>query len=248
MTTTKDDLKTTNQLNKFEEKKVVFSVSHLIEIFPSPLPKFNEHEKEICSEVDLFRMSGHTTLGCQELFLNNSYVVMGESEGKLYKFSLRDFIEWQLKRMNTLTIYHLIGKTEASVENILDSDVEYKKDPDYYPEDWLNVYQSEKYLDKGLSYIERLKKEVASAFYKVLIDAILNDACGLLNIDWYETELEGNIDQIRKAYAHWKVPLMVVSTGTFSPYIEKNHSDNLLMEDYNLQRMYIRNYDEGDKL
>ena len=111
-----------------------------------------------------------------------------------------------------------------------------------------NARKNEKYLDKGLSYIERLKKEVASAFYKVLIDAILNDACGLLNNDWYETELEGNIDQIRKAYAHWKVPLMVVSTGTFSPYIEKNHSDNLMMEDYNLQRMYIRNYDEGDKL
>ena len=248
MTTTKDDLKTTNQLNKFEEKKVVFSVSHLIEIFPSPLPKFNEHEIEICSEVDLFRMSGHTTLGCQELFLNNSDVVMGESEGKLYKFSLRDFIEWQLKRMNTLTIYHLIGKTEASVENILDSDVEYKKDPDYYPEDWLNVYQSEKYLDKGLLYIERLKKEVTDAFYKVLIDAILHDTYGLLNTDWYESELEGNIDQIRKAYAHWKVPMMVVSTGKFSPYIEKSLTFNLLMEDYDLQRMYIRNYDEGDKL
>ena len=81
-----------------------------------------------------------------------------------------------------------------------------------------------------------------------MIDAILKDPYGLLNTDWYESELEGNIDQIRKAYAHWKVPLMVVSTGTFSPYIEKNHSDNLLMEDYNLQRMYIRNYDEGDKI
>lgn len=247
MKTTKVDLKTTKQLKKFEKKGVVFSVSHLIEIFPTPLPKFfDEYEKEICSEVDLFRMSHQA--GFNELFLNNSDVVMGESDGKLCKFSLRDFIEWQLKRMNTLTIYHLIGKTEAHVDNILDWDVEYKKDSDYNPEDWLNVYQSEKYLDKGLSYIERLKKEVASAFYKVLIDAILNDACGLLNIDWYETELEENIDQIRKAYAHWKVPLMVVSTGKFSPYIEKSLPDKLLMDDYNLQRMYIRNYDEGDKL
>jgi hypothetical protein len=238
--------KTTKQLKKFEGKGVVFSVSHLIEIFPSPLPKFNEHEIEICSEVDLFRMSRQE--GFNELFLNNSDVVMGESEGELYEFSLRDFIEWQLERMNTLTIYHLIGKTEAPVDNILDRDVEYKKDSDHNPEDWLNVYQSEKYLDKGLSYIERLKKEVPDAFYKVLIDAILDDAYGLLNIDWYETELEGNIDQIRKAYAHWKVPLMVVSTGKFSPYIEKNLTANLLMDDYNLQRMYIRNYDEGDKL
>lgn len=242
--------KTTKQLKKFEEKGVVFSVSHLIEIFPSPLPKFfgelDEYKEEICSEVDLFRTSRQE--GFNELFLNNSDVVMGESEGKLYEFSLRDFIEWQLERMNILTIYHLIGKTEARVENILDRDVEYKKDSGYNPEDWLNVYQSEKYLDKGLSYIERLKKEVPDAFFKVLIDAILDDAYGLLNIDWYETELEGNIDQIRKAYSHWKVPLMVVSTGKFSPYIEKSLTANLLMDDYNLQRMYIRNYDEGDKL
>ncbi len=41
---------------------------------------------------------------------------------------------------------------------------------------------------------------------------------------------------------------MVVSTGKFSPYIEKSLTANLVMDDYNLQRMYIRNYDEGDKL
>ena len=40
---------------------------------------------------------------------------------------------------------------------------------------------------------------------------------------------------------------MVVSTGKFLPYIDAGYNHNLMMDDYNLKRMYIRNYDEGDK-
>ena len=149
--------------------------------------------------------------------------------------------------MQAITIYHLINKTNASVDNILDFDTEYNKDEDYCPDIWLNVYESEQYLEKGLAYIERLKLEVPDKFYKALINSILDENYGLLNSNWYESEIDENLDEIRKAYSHWDVPLMVVSTGKFLPYIDAGYNHNLMMDDYNLKRMYIRNYDEGDK-
>ena len=149
--------------------------------------------------------------------------------------------------MQPITIYYLINKTDAPVQNILDSEVEYEKDEEYNPEGWLNAYEAEEHLEKGLAYIERLKLEVPKEFYKALINAILDENFGLLNPHWYESEIDENLDEIREAYSHWDVPLMVVSTGKFLPYIEAGYTHNLMMDDYNLKRMYIRNYDEGDK-
>jgi len=232
------------KIKSLEKKGIGFGVTHLIEIFPSPLPSSTE-DQEITCEADLFRTS--SSEGFDELYLNDSNIVRGESEGNEYKFSLTDFVQWQLERMNALTIYHLINKINASVDNILDFEVEYKKDPDYYPEAWLNVYESEQYLEKGLAYIERLKQEAPEEFYKVLINSILDEDYGLLNSSWYESEIDENLDEIRNAYSHWDVPLMVVSTGKFLPYIEAKHTYSLMMDDYNLKRMYVRNYDEGDK-
>jgi hypothetical protein len=232
------------KIKSLEKKGIRFGVSHLIEIFPSPLPSSTE-DQEITCEADLFRASGSE--GFDELYLNDSDIVMGESEGKEYQFSLNDFVQWQLERINAITIYHLINKTSAAVIDILDGDIEYEKDPDYYPEGWLSVYQSEEYLDKGLAYIERLKQEVPDEFYKALVNAILDEDFGLLNANYYESEIDENIDEVRNAYSHWDVPLMVVSIGKFMPYIEKGLTHGLMMDDYRLQRMYVRNYDEGDK-
>jgi hypothetical protein len=47
-------------------------------------------------------------------------------------------------------------------------------------------------------------------------------------------------------YGQWEVPLMIVSKGKFSPYTEADYDSGLMMDDYKLQRMYVRNYDEGD--
>lgn len=232
------------KINSLEKKGIRFGVSHLIEIFSSPLPSSTE-DQEITCESDLFRSS--SIEGFDELYLNDSDIVMGESEGKEYQFTLNDFVQWQLERMNALTIYHIINKTSAPVTDILNGDTEYEKDPDYYPEAWLNVCESEQYLEKGLAYIERLKQEAPDEFYKVLINSILDEDYGLLNPNWYESEIDENLDEIREAYSHWDVPLMVVSTGKFLPYIDAGYSHNLMMEDYKLKRMYIRNHDEGDK-
>ena len=232
------------KIKSLEKKGIVFGVSHLIEIFPSPLPDSFD-ENPISSAYDLFRMS--TSEGFNEFYLNDSDVVHGECQGEEYQFSLPDFIQWQLERMQPITIYYLINKTDAPVQNILDSEAEYEKDEEYNPEGWLNAYEAEEYLEKGLAYIERLKLEAPKEFYKALINAILDENLGLLNPHWYESEIDENLDEIREAYSHWNVPLMVVSTGKFLPYIEAGYTHNLMMDDYNLKRMYIRNYDEGDK-
>ena len=204
------------KIKSLEKKGISFGISHLIEIFPSPLPDSNE-DQEITCESDLFRASSN--YGFDELYLNDSDIVRGESEGKDHQFTLNDFVQWQLERMQAITIYHLINKTNASVDNILDFDTEYNKDEDYCPDIWLNVYESEQYLEKGLAYIERLKLEAPDKFYKALINSILDENYGLLNPNWYESEIDENLDEIRKAYSHWDVPLMVVSTGKFLPYI-----------------------------
>ena len=232
------------KIKSLEKNGVQFVASHLIEIFPAPLPDSFD-ENPVRTETDLFRMSIFE--GFNELYLNDSDIVYGECQGKGYQFALTDFVRWQLERMEPLTIFYLINKTDASVDNILDFDAEYEKDEDYYPEGWLNAYESKEYLVKGLAYIQRLKKEVPDEFYKTLTDAILNEDYGLLNENWYESELDDNLDEIRKAYSHWDVPLMVVSKGKFLPYIEVENTHNLMMDDYRLNRMYIRNYDEGDK-
>ena len=232
------------KIKSLEKNGVQFVASHLIEIFPAPLPESFD-ENPVSSEADLFRMS--ISEGFNELYLNDSDIVYGECQGKEYQFALTDFVRWQLERMEPLTIFYLINKTDASVDNILDFDTEYEKNEDYYPEGWLNAYESKEYLDKGLAYIQRLRKEVPDEFYKTLTDAILNEDYGLLNENWYESELDDNLDEIRKAYSHWAVPLMVVSKGKFLPYIEVGYTHNLMMDDYKLKRMYIRNYDEGDK-
>lgn len=233
------------KIKSLEKRGVRFFASHLIEIFPSPLPESFDGEP-ISSADDLFRLS--TSEGFDELYLNDSDIVIGESDGKEIQVTLDEFLLWQLERMNTLTIYHLISKTSALVTDILDGDAEYEKDENYNPEGWLNVYESEEYLENGLAYIERLRKEVPDEFYKILINAILDEDYGLLNANWYESEIDDdNLDENRNAYAHWDVPLMVVSTGKFLPYIEAGHTHNLIMEDYNLKRMYIRNYDEGER-
>ena len=126
------------KIKSLEKKGIVFGASHLIEIFPSPLPDSNE-DQEITCESDLFRASSN--YGFDELYLNDSDIIRGESEGKDHQFTLNDFVQWQLERMQAITIYHLINKTNASVDNILDFDTEYNKDEDYCPDIWLNVYE-----------------------------------------------------------------------------------------------------------
>lgn len=236
-------MKKSANLNLLAKTGIQFSgIDFLVEIFPAPIP-VNIDDTGIESEGDLFRMSSHE--GYDELFVPSAENLQGESEGKKHQFSRTDFLRWQLIRFSEKTIYQLINKTDCDVTQLLDGDEEYEKDPDYSPETWLNPYEDEAgNYEKGLNYIARLRKEVQEEFYTTLIESILDPDCGVL--EHLETEISENLDEVREMYGQWEVPLMIVSKGKFSPYTEADYDSGLMMDDYKLQRMYVRNYDEGD--
>ncbi len=234
-------------IGSFKGKSIQFIATHLVEFFSAPLPDELEGGGKISSEADLFR-SG-CQLGFGELFLTDDKDVVGVCEGQKYRFSIEDFLRWQLELLDEDTLWQVIGKTDAPVSEILDRNVEIEKNPDYYPDDWLNFYYRNEYPGKGLALVKRMRQEAPDKFYGTLIESILDENVGLLNTDWYETEIDGNLDEVRASYAEWDVPLMIVSTGKFLPYSsEENRFSSLCMDEYNVKHMHVRNYDEGDML
>ena len=185
-------------------------------------------------------MSNHE--GYEELYIPSGKTVSADSNGKTYEFDRNDFMIWQLSQMAAKTIYQLISKTSANVTEIFDADEEYEKDSDYYPDGWLNTYETEEWnYEKGIDLIERFKEESPKRFYKAMTEAILDSDFGILA--HLETEIDGNLEEVRSLYSHWDTPLMIVSKGEFYPYIE---GSNLMMDDYKLVCMYVRNQDEGE--
>lgn len=229
-------------IREFHGKDIMFFATHLIEFFSVPLPS-NLDETKLLTSQDLFRISNH--VGYHEIYLANSPTIEGKSEANVYTFSMQDFLRWQLERVNEDTLWQLISKTGAAVTEILELDIELDKDPDYDPVSWLSPYMEDEYSGKALTYIARLRRERPEAFYAVLTESILDPQFGVLNAIHYETEISENLSEVREKYANWDVPLMVVSVGKFWPYIEKDHEFNLLMDDYRLDKMFVRNYDEG---
>ena len=229
-----------NNIDTFVKSCLQFhAMDYVAEIFPAPIPE-EINDIQIESEADLFRMSNHE--GYEELYIPSSKTVSADSNGKTYEFDRNDFLAWQLSRMSAKTLYQLISKTSADVTEIFDADEEYEKDPDYYPEGWLNPYETEEgNYEKGIELIERFKKESPKKFYKAMTEAILDSDFGILA--YLETEIDGNLEEVRDLYSHWDVPLMIISKGKFHPYIEDS---NLMMDDYKLDRMYVRNQDEGE--
>ena len=236
-------MKKSANLNLLAEAGIEFSgIDFVVEIFPAPIPESFE-DTDIDNESDLFRMSAH--VGYDELFIPSAENLQGESEGKKHQFKNTEFLRWQLMRFSENTIFQLINKTDCDVTQLLDGDAEYEKDPDYSPETWLNQYEDEPgNYEKGLKYIARLRQEVPEVFYSKLIESILDPNFGVL--EHLETEISENLDEVRQMYAHWAVPLMIVSIGKFFPYTEADYDSRLMMDDYRLKRMYVRNYDEGD--
>ena len=236
-------MKKSPNLNLLAKAGIEFSgIDFVVEIFPAPIPESFE-DTDIDNESDLFRMSAH--VGYDELFIPSAENLQGESEGKKHQFKSTEFLRWQLMRFSENTIFQLINKTDCDVTQLLDGDAEYEKDPDYSPETWLNQYEDEPgNYEKGLKYIARLRQEVPEVFYSKLIESILDPNFGVL--EHLETEISENLDEVRQMYAHWTVPLMIVSIGKFFPYTEADYDSGLMMEDYRLKRMYVRNYDEGD--
>jgi len=234
------------KIKDHEINGIMFSADYMVEIFNAPLMSDDSNGVVFNTAWDLFRMSAHE--GFDELFLTNADLVSGESNEKHLQFSRDDFLRWQLERFSAESLYHLAAKTDVDIASSDDDDFEekYEKDPDYDPEAWLNENNSDpENKQKGLNLIEEIRKEKPDEFYKLIIDGILDEHVGLLT--WLETEIDDNLAEVREAYAHWPVPLIVVSEGDFAPYIEPDNMSNLMMDDMRLRHMYIRNYDEDEK-
>ncbi len=230
-----------NKIDDFIKPGLKFeAVSHLVEIFPAPIP-IEIDGNDINSAEDLFRYSS-AGFGFNELFVPSTSSIEANSNGKAVSFTRDEFLRWQLERFNSETIYYLITKTDARPASLLNDDEEYEKDENYDPDSWLNEYDPEN-LNNGINFIERLRKQVPDLFYSNLIDSILDDNTGITS--WLEEDLVEDFNNARK-YDDWDVHLAIVSEGSFFPYIEPDYGDNLMMDDFRLYRMYVRNYDEGE--
>jgi len=169
-----------------------------------------------------------------------SAFVKGEVNGATLEFNAEDFVSWQVARVNDETIYHLAAKTEVAISDLWKSLDPENDDPD----SWMNPhFCSDDDYARGLNLVREVRKTATAELNQRIVKGILSKQTGVLA--WLETEVE-NIDYVRQAYAAWQIPLMIVSQGSFHPYIEPGDGSKLQRDGYRLSRMYVRNYDEGD--
>lgn len=230
-------------INTFSKAGIQFmDFAFVVELFPSPIPH------EICdiaidTNMDLVLMSAHFEFN--ELYLPSGQFVHGTSKGQDLKFTCLDFVKWQLSTFNPQTLYFLANKTSTNIADMLDGDEECANDINFDPEAWLHPYGiSDEDFQKGLAYIERLKNEYPEQLYERIANGVLDKDTGVLC--YLETEVFDEVDVIRELYQDWPVPLMVVSEGDFSAYIDPKSSYTLMRSGYRLSEMHVRNYDEGE--
>lgn len=239
-----------NKKTKVFKDGMQFEVEFVCEIFKTPIMEYDD--SEINDIEDLFRMSVRD--GFDLLYLPRGESVSGTISGRSVELNTRDFIIWQLEKMNSKTIFQLANKTGMPLMEYCDTSVypeekfliyeeEIALDPTYCPENWLNPYAEEEDLDNGYILIDRIRKTVGSRFYEILVDSLLSEESGILQ--YLETEASESAALIKSQYKGWDVPLLIISQGAFFPYIS---DDAMMMDDWQLISMYVRNYDEGEKL
>lgn len=233
---------TKNIMDKFVKSGAQFdTVPYLIELFPAPMP-LEIVGIPMRTKLDLIRMSAD--FGYRELFYTDKDFVTCTFNGAKQKVSRFDFLAWQLQRTSSEYLYFLRDKVDANLVDIFDDAAEMENDQNYDPNSWLFPYSDEMgNFEKGLAYIDRLRLEHPEVLYERLIEAMNDKIYGLLS--FLETEINENITAIRKKYKEWVVPLMVVSEGLFMPYIEAGCPENLKMDGFRLDEMWVRNFDEG---
>lgn len=237
-------------LAEMNSKDILFhGVSHLVELFPAPIPEVIESENgefEIETASDLMQMSHW--LGTTELYLPSGATVIAKTDEHELEIGALEFLKLQLEKASPETLYYLINKIDAQPElsEILDGDAEYEKDEDYYPEGWLNEYETDS-LEQGLAFLARLKEEEPDALCDEIARCCLDPNTGLAN--WLEADI-GDDFELRHNYDEWDVRIAVVFEGKFIPcapegWITSHHSNALSLDDWTVKRIFIRNYDEG---
>ncbi|MDB2390535.1 hypothetical protein N9X12_04890 [Alphaproteobacteria bacterium] len=232
-----------DKIKDHTERGIEFDyISNVFEIFSPPLNKKVDFEGSIL-EIDdaenLFRTSVYS--GLNELYLPSQELVKATSGKKRLQFSRRDFIRCQLELFSAETVYYIFNKVDFSVDGFIDEDYEYNRNNEYNPDIWLSEYSHES-KEEGLAFIERIRKEYSNDFYETLIDHILDDNFGLLTHE--ETDLVEDFSQSSN-YDGWDVKLGLIFKGKFYPYIEPGCGAYFAMDDFKINRIWVRNYDEN---
>jgi hypothetical protein len=217
-------------------------IPYVIEIFPSPLP-LDLYGNKIEDAFDLLLTSQEH--GFSELFFPDSEKVFGLANGRRVQIKRSEFLAWQLIRASTETLYHLANKTGTDLASILNFENEYAANDSYDPDTWMNPYlASPEEYKKGLELIDRLKQDHTVELINKLVDGICNQYSGVLQ--GLETRVTSNFGYVCKLYAGWPVPLMFVTSGKFYPYIDPSEGEFFKRDEFQIDEMYVRNYDEGD--
>jgi Mor family transcriptional regulator len=237
-------------LSNFNSRVIYFhGVSHLVELFPAPIPDVIDTENgayQIEGASDLMQMSHW--LGTTELYLPAGDTVLARTEDLELEITATEFVELQLRKATLETLYYIINKTEAALEvaDILDLEAECEIDKSYYPEGWLNEYDVGS-LETGLLYLARLKQEEPTSLFQIIARGCLDPYTGLKS--W----LEENIliaYEARHKYDKWPVRIAVVFEGEFTPYapefwLSQTRSEALSLDDWLTKWVWVRNYDEA---
>ena len=224
---------------------VMFSgVSAVVELFPSPLPEkipTEPDESEVEGAEDWFSTSHF--FGTDGLFIPNDSGVVAKAGELEVSLEAHEFLALQFRTVSLNTIYYLINKIDSAsaIAEILDFDTEYELDDAYDPEGWLNEYQSE-YFEQGLQFLGRLRAEHADQLFSILADGVMDEDCGLKQ--HWESSLTFD-PEAREKYADWPVRVAMVFEGKFFPYLDGAAAEGLLLDDFQISDVLIRNYDEG---
>lgn len=224
-------------------------VSHLVELFPAPIPDVIDTENgayQIEDASDLMQMSHW--LGTTELYIPAGETVTAKTEDLELEITATEFVKLQLKKATLETLYYIINKTETAPEivEILDVEAEYENDKNYYPEGWLNEYNIES-IENGLLYLARLKQEESDSLFQIIARGCLNPYTGLKG--WLEENILIDFTA-RHKYDKWPVRIAVIFEGEFIPYAPESwlceiRSEALSLDDWRTKWVWVRNYDEA---
>jgi hypothetical protein len=235
---------------KLNTQEIYFhGVSHLVELFPAPIPDVIDTENgeyEIEDASELMQMSHW--LGTTELYIPAGETVLAKTDDQELEITAIEFIALQLKKATLETLYYIINKTDTAPEiaEILDAEAEYENDENYDPEGWLNEYETDS-LEDGLAFLARLKQNESDALFEIIARGCLDPHTGLTS--WLEENILVEFDA-RHKYDNWPVRIAVVFEGEFTPYapeswLSETRSEALSLDDWRTKWVWVRNYDEG---
>ena len=270
-------------MTTFEDFNKPFGIKNYIntciEFFPPPLPnKFSLSDEEFVESYDLFQSS--MDFNFEPIFIPPSEEIticeLDEDNFELIPgsdkiISGKDFLKFQLQKINIDTLIQLPSRVDFSLYDELKTDLlKQTLDPSIELNDWgepvdeskhpywlnysdnlFNIHKPvekdyvkewEENLKIGKKFLEEFRISHSSLLLDPLADAILDPDWGIYN--HWETKIE-NLSEVRQSYSKWNCPLMVIYSGKMWPQYTNNGWPNFNSPTYNIYDVYVRNNDEG---